>query len=53
LSINGKQPIISENPDIISKSDMTIDPVSTKKCTIEINRIVFLDESIDKKTVQS
>jgi hypothetical protein len=37
MSINGKQPIISENPDIISKSDMTIDPVSTKKYAIEIN----------------
>jgi transcription initiation factor TFIID subunit 6 len=33
MSINGKQPIISENPDIISKSDMTIDPMKalTKK----------------------
>jgi hypothetical protein len=31
LSINGKQPTINENPEIISRSDMTtdsFDPVS-------------------------
>jgi len=57
LAIEGKQPTINENPEIISKADLTadpLDPVGEDDDFVQNECVILcLDEIVNQKTVQS